>query len=196
MPNHGDMAGALRFVEGSIVSTKDVPSTPWRNGAGTTRQIAALRGTGTTAEFHWRISVAELARDAPFSRFPGIDRTFLVASGRGVVLNVAGTATVLEGGDLVAFPGEDEVDVALPQGPATAVNLMTDRSCRGVVEVRPVEGEQYLPPATVAVLVLEGDASTSRGENLRPMDFFLCGAGIEVLHFTGAIAAFISVSRR
>lgn len=188
--------GVLGAAGGSIISTKDVPSTAWRNGAGTTREIAALRAPGSPTDFEWRISVADLTRDASFSRFPGIDRTFLVASGAGVVLAVAGTAVSLGRGGSATFSGEDEVTVTLPRGPATAVNLMTRGSYRGVMTAVPIDGERYLASGTVAVLLLEGSARTSEGGILRPLDFFLCGTGTQALHFTDAVAVVIDVSHR
>ncbi|MHA7208605.1 HutD/Ves family protein [Arthrobacter sp. MDT1-65] len=188
--------GALRPASGSIVSTQDVPPSAWRNGAGATREIAAFRDTGSAADFDWRISVAELRQDAPFSRFPGIDRTFLLASGAGVVLEIAGTAVSLDEGDVTAFPGEDEVGVALPRGPATAVNLMTARPRTGAMSVLSVDGARPLAPATVAVLVLAGSARTRRGRILRPMDFLLCGTDPETLHFLDAVAVLVDIHGR
>ncbi|WP_181035117.1 HutD family protein [Arthrobacter sp. B0490] len=188
--------GDLRPASGSIVRTQDVAPSAWRNGAGTTREIAACRAAGSAADFDWRISVADLRHDASFSRFPGIDRTFLLASGAGVVLEIAGTAVALEEWQATAFPGEDEVSVALPRGPATAVNLMTARSHTGTMSVLPVDGAHPLTPATVAVLVLEGGARTPRGRVLRPMDFLLRGAGPEILHFTDAVAVFVDIRGR
>lgn len=188
--------GVLRPASGSIVSTRDVPPGAWRNGAGTTREIASFRAAGSTADFDWRISVAELRRDASFSRFPGIDRTFLLASGAGIVLEIAGTAVSLDERAVTAFPGEDEVSVALPRGPATAVNLMTARPHAGALSVLSVEGACPLTPATVAVLVLEGSARTPRGRILQPMDFLLCGTDPEILHFTDAVAVLVDVRDR
>jgi environmental stress-induced protein Ves len=187
---------ALRPDSGSIVSTWDIHPTAWKNGAGTTREIAAYRSAGPAADFDWRISVADLTRDASFSRFSGSDRTFLVASGAGVVLDIDGASSVLNEGQSIAFSGERDVSVALPHGPATAVNLMTGRSCRGVMRVLPVEGSHSLTAATVAVLVLKGSARTSRSQILHPLDFFLCGADIEQLHFSQAVAVLIDIHRR
>lgn len=187
---------ALRPDSGSIVSTWDVHPTAWKNGAGTTREIAAYRSAGSTADFDWRISVADLTRDASFSRFPGNERTFLIASGVGVVLDINGASSVLNEGESITFSGEDEVGVALPDGPAIAVNLMSGRSYHGMMRVLAVEGVHSLTAATVAVLVLQGSARTSRSQILQPMDFFLCGTDIEQLQFNGAVAVFIDVRAR
>ena len=38
--------------------------------------------------FDWRISMARVASDGPFSEFPGIDRTLAVVEGSGMVLTI------------------------------------------------------------------------------------------------------------
>ncbi|RJT76246.1 HutD family protein [Arthrobacter cheniae] len=189
-----DPSSRFRPSSRSIVSTGQVPATAWRNGAGNTREIAAFRSAGSTVDFAWRVSVADLARNAPFSRLPGVDRTLLIASGDGIVLDVAGTSTQLDERAILVFSGEDDAAVTLSHGPAVAVNLMTARSrCSGGMDVLPVEGARTLGPATAVVLVLEGSARTAGGEVLRSMDFLLCGLGTETLEFTAAVALFISI---
>ncbi|MCZ0993430.1 HutD family protein [Streptomyces noursei] len=43
---------------------------PWRNGGGLTREVAAHPpGAGWDA-FAWRVSLAEVTRDGPYSRCP------------------------------------------------------------------------------------------------------------------------------
>lgn len=59
-----------------------------------------------------------------------------------------------------------------------------------------LEGKRVVPPYTEAVLILEGSATTSRGQVLEPMDFLLCGTGIEVLHFSKALAVLVEVRER
>ncbi len=43
----------------------------WRNQLGWTRQIAT--GGRDDQDWDWRLSIAEIERDAPFSPFPGIE---------------------------------------------------------------------------------------------------------------------------
>ncbi|WP_432563971.1 HutD/Ves family protein [Kineococcus sp. SYSU DK003] len=95
----------------------DVPDRPWRNGGGTTREVHR--------DERWRLSVATICAAGPFSPFPGVDRTFVVARGT-LTLTVAGTGHRLGPGDLLRFAGEDAVS-AVPDGPVTAVNVMTTR---------------------------------------------------------------------
>ncbi|MBB1157184.1 MULTISPECIES: HutD/Ves family protein [Amycolatopsis] len=97
----------------------EVAPVAWRNGAGTTRELAADADPS-----RWRISVADLLEDAPFSSFPGIDRLFTALGP--LRLTVNGTPTDLGRGDQIRFAGEDTVSVALDQ-PTRALNVMTRR---------------------------------------------------------------------
>ncbi|WP_240641515.1 HutD family protein [Nocardioides ferulae] len=131
-----------------------VDPTPWRNGAGSTRELSVARED--TGETRWRISLADLVRDAPFSGFPGMDR-LLTALGP-LRLTIDGTPVDLTTGEQVRFPGEAAVAVSLDR-PTRALNVMTRRgSCvAGVVLRRSAHG---LPPAFSAaphVTVLLGD---------------------------------------
>jgi environmental stress-induced protein Ves len=98
---------------------------PWLNGAGSTRELAA--STDADGVTTWRISVADLDRDAPFSLFPGLDRVF-VALGP-LRLTIDGVTSTLAAGDQASFPGEAAVSVSLGE-PTTAVNVMTRRGRR------------------------------------------------------------------
>ena len=61
---------------------------PWRNGLGTTTEIAAE--PSADGRFHWRLSIADVAQSGPFSSFEGYDRTIAVVAGAGMRLAVAG----------------------------------------------------------------------------------------------------------
>ncbi len=63
---------------------------PWKNGLGTTTEIAveAL----TTERFLWRVSIADVAAPGPFSTFTGYDRLIAVIEGVGMTLSVNGGA--------------------------------------------------------------------------------------------------------
>ncbi len=67
---------------------------PWKNGGGSTTEIAvAPDGAGIDA-FDWRISMAVVAADGPFSEFPGVDRTLSILDGAGLVLRGIGAGPV------------------------------------------------------------------------------------------------------
>jgi environmental stress-induced protein Ves len=125
-------------------------SSPWHNGAGSTRELAAE--TDLDGQTRWRISVASLDHDAPFSVFPGMDR-LLVALGP-LRITVDGATSALNAGDQVRFAGESAVAVALDE-PTTALNVMTRRN-RYRAEVSLRDADQVAPAGVDATVRLEG----------------------------------------
>ncbi|MCG3056381.1 HutD family protein, partial [Escherichia coli] len=63
-----------------------IAPTPWKNGGGATREIAVWPPGAAMESFAWRISVADIADDGPFSAFPGVDRQIALLEGAGVHL--------------------------------------------------------------------------------------------------------------
>jgi environmental stress-induced protein Ves len=106
----------------------DYRVTPWKNGKGVTREIASsATSLGSDAAPDWRISMATVTDDAPFSRFPGIVRTLGVADGAGLELTVSGNARQLHVGDEPAvFPGDVPASARPLGGPVFDLNLMVN----------------------------------------------------------------------
>ena len=52
---------------------------PWRNGLGTSREIASR--TGPDGALAWQVGIADLEHDGPFSHYPHCDRIFTPLSG-------------------------------------------------------------------------------------------------------------------
>jgi len=106
------------------------PEVPWKNGFGRTREVAAEPlGAGPGAAFVWRVSIATVASDGPFSVFPGIDRRLWLLAGAGMVLDLDGREVELAAPFAeVAFPGEAKVSARLRAGPTQDLNLMCDRA--------------------------------------------------------------------
>jgi environmental stress-induced protein Ves len=101
---------------------------PWKNGAGLTREIAFGGASGTA--FDWRLSVAEVERDAPFSAFPGVDRCIVLLHGAGMRLrSLDGRVDHALTEALVpfAFPGEVPLTATLVDGASRDFNVMTRR---------------------------------------------------------------------
>jgi environmental stress-induced protein Ves len=140
-----------------------VQPVPWRNGAGSTRGLAVA--TDPDGRTRWRISVADLEVDAPFSPFPGMERLF-VALGP-LRLAVDGAVTAMTHGDQVRFAGEATVSVALDE-PTRALNVMTRRGrCRAEVALRP-SGEPAPDGADATVLLPPTCADIRFRESLLP----------------------------
>ena len=117
----------------------DYRVTPWKNGAGVTREIAAAAASvGSETPPDWRISMATITEDAPFSTFPGIARTLGVVDGAGIELVVAGRTRLLRIGDAPEeFAGDIPASARPLQGPVLDLNLMVDPS-RTMGQMRPI----------------------------------------------------------
>ena len=100
----------------------------WRNGGGRTTEIVTHPPDSTLATFDWRVSIAEVTADGPFSRFPGVDRTIVVIAGAGMRLEGDGHAVDLRAPyEPYAFSGDDHIRCALVAGPVRDFNLMLRR---------------------------------------------------------------------
>jgi environmental stress-induced protein Ves len=135
---------------------------PWKNGGGSTTQIAVGPPDAGFDDFDWRISLATIAEDGAFSVFPDVDRTLALVEGNGATLDIDGNSQILCQDDPVAaFAGESQVIAKLNHGPTTDFNVMTRRArCHHVFGVRRLAGEsRFAPRGDVSVLFLaEGDS--------------------------------------
>jgi len=66
-----------------LIAAADCAPAPWLNGGGLTRDLVlAPACTPGGPRFDWRLSLADIDRDGPFSPLPGIDRVFALIDGR------------------------------------------------------------------------------------------------------------------
>ena len=97
----------------------------WKNGLGYTTEL--LREDLDKNEFAWRLSIAQVSQDGPFSNFDGYERTLLLLKGRGVTLEYGNgsrhvLSTIL---DAAHFPGKESTTAKLHHGPIEDFNIMT-----------------------------------------------------------------------
>jgi len=88
-----------------IIRANDCKTTPWKNGGGSTTEIA-IGPTGASLEaFDWRVSMARVAFDGPFSDSPASTAP-RHRQGHGLVLTIGDQApvTLSSGTDPVHFP--------------------------------------------------------------------------------------------
>lgn len=136
---------------------KHLPATPWKNGGGLTREIVCQPEGASVQDFDWRVSLAQIAANGPFSAFPGIDRVITLLEGDGVRLGAANAGPAPEQpleqpldhrpnhqlDHLLdtpwapfAFPGEVAIEARLLGGPCLDLNVMTRREvCQARVQV-------------------------------------------------------------
>jgi environmental stress-induced protein Ves len=148
-----------------IIHQHDCPLQAWKNGLGRTRQIA-IQTANADEGFLWRVSIAEVDSAAPFSQFPGIDRSIVLLDGAGFTMTLDDTLVhqLTTAWEPFAFPGETQVAVALAAGPTRDFNLMVRRAeARGEVQVWRGPGTRVAPAGTVLVYCAGGSIDTPDG---------------------------------
>jgi environmental stress-induced protein Ves len=95
----------------------------WANGRGATREVLRLPAEGPIL---WRISLAEVPEDGPFSPFPGLARILTVIAGDGLLLSGPGIALEARPWRPVRFSGEVPIDARLIGDPVRDLNLIYD----------------------------------------------------------------------
>jgi environmental stress-induced protein Ves len=130
-----------------LLAPADYRSMPWKNGGGRTTEIAVHPAESAIDDFAWRISIADVERDGPFSPFPNIDRVIVLLEGAGMKLQGGGFESVLATPFLPhAFSGDDAIVCTLVAGPIRDFNAMFRRGrAWGSVSVVRGEGEEFGP---------------------------------------------------
>jgi len=135
---------------------------PWKNGGGSTIEIAIGPNEAGFDDFDWRVSLATIAEDGAFSQFPGVDRTLALVDGHGMTLQIDGEpALISQAEPVVAFDGSSEVQARLNRGPTLDFNVMSrSERCWHQFGRRRLSGDStFVARAEVTVLFLaEGDS--------------------------------------
>ncbi|MDL2403003.1 HutD family protein [Rhizobium mayense] len=135
---------------------------PWKNGGGETVEIAVSPDGAGLAEFDWRVSMATVATDGPFSVFSGIDRTLSILDGEGMTLFIEGREPerLTQASAPLSFAADARTSATLIDGTITDLNVMTRRG-RFTHSMRRVSidgnGEVELKGGTSLVLCHRGD---------------------------------------
>lgn len=100
----------------------------WKNGKGTTQEVAVYPPGGDLDNFAWRVSIAEISEDGIFSVFHGVDRKLAILDGR-LILSIGGEPGIAlsHESEPVAFPGDIPCKVEIAGPPARDLNVMTRR---------------------------------------------------------------------
>lgn len=95
-----------------------MPLQPWKNGGGFSRELAAGDG--------WRISLADVERDGPFSVYEGVTRHSVVVSGAGLRLRERDETVGLLPFVPAIYDGGRAWQATLRNGRAQVLNVMVD----------------------------------------------------------------------
>jgi environmental stress-induced protein Ves len=148
------------------LNASDVRRQPWKNGRGSTDELAIWPEGGALerGDFEWRISRARVDRSGPFSCFSGCDRLLTVIEGEGLVL-VHGDAAARSRLHLFEphrFPGEWPTVAELPAGGIVDLGVVFRRgrveAAVQVLELGRRSARESLEPGHAFVHVLSGSA--------------------------------------
>ena len=146
----------------NLVRLADVQPSPWRNGGGSTRELLAWPDS---TNWDWRLSVAEVASDGPFSRFDGVTRWFAVLQGEGVRLDINGQVHALtRSSPPLCFDGGLPTGCTLIAGATQDFNLMLrqGRARARMLRVAGSHGVTLDTACTVAVYLAQGPGHLGR----------------------------------
>ncbi|WP_414506284.1 HutD family protein [Streptomyces sp. NEAU-L66] len=174
-----------------ILRAEGRPAAPWSNGGGVTREVAVHPPGAGWDTFAWRVSLADVTRDGPYSPLPGVRRILTVVDGAGLELTVDGTTRLLpDRCRPFAFPGGADTGSRLLDGPVVNLNVML-REGRADAVVEMVRGHRVVEPVrrpagggadgpeAVLIVAVEGPA------RLRTAD----GPAVQLARFDAALLA-------
>jgi len=167
---------------------------PWKNGGGETAEIAIAPTGARLEDFDWRISMARVDGDGPFSVFDGVDRTLTILTGAGMQLDIAGQGRreLSPESEPFAFAADVATTATLLSGSITDLNVMTRRGrathrvVRHVIDreltISPCAQHTFIVCAAGSVRV----ASTRGAIDLAEMDTLCVDAGGPALRLDAA----------
>ena len=145
----------------------------WKNGLGWTREI--LRHPAGTDAWDWRLSIAEVDKDGPFSAFEGCERELVLLAGEGMRLR-------FDDGEVVEllpphgrhrFSGERPLSAELIDGPTQDFNLIWRRDrVEAQLLHRPLVGSMVFfaePGVRWVVYVMKGHAKVKDQPQVQPL---------------------------
>lgn len=147
-----------------IIRREDYRRMPWKNGQGMTEEILCFPVGSDAERFDWRLSIAHVGTDGPFSLFPGVDRTIALLEGKGLLLDLPEDRTVTLSGTSVpfSFPGEWPVAGRNLDGPTMDLNVMTRRGrYRHAMTRRTFQTSQSLQAVEHTLLVPTADVQVA-----------------------------------
>jgi uncharacterized protein len=172
----------------ALILPEGFATSPWKNGGGVTHEVARAEGP---KGWLWRLSIAEVASDGPFSRFEGLTRILTVISGAGLDLHLPDQVLAARPLQPTVFSGDTPVESRMLAGPIRDFNVIYDADLiEASVEV--IGPGQY-SLAQGGVLHLAGPISVA-DQMLAPGAFAL-GSG-EVRLGQGATALLVRLAPR
>lgn len=112
-----------------LLKADSYPAMPWKNGGGETREVALSPAGASLNNFDWRVSIARVDGDGPFSAFAGINRTLTILSGAMTLIDSEDRGVHLDSGSPpFPFDGGQAITAVVTQAPVFDLNVMTRRT--------------------------------------------------------------------
>ncbi len=160
---------ALRF--------NDYRRMPWKNGGGETIEIAVSPEGAGLDNFDWRISMAKVESDGPFSQFAGVERTLSVLEGHGIALSIEGMPSISLGKARApfSFDASLKTDAKLKDGAIVDLNVMSRKGAASHHCYRILEGGNVaLGAKTTVVFSITDGLVVDDGEQKPTLQTYDC----------------------
>jgi environmental stress-induced protein Ves len=155
---------------------------PWKNGGGSTTEIAVDPDGADWEAFNWRVTIADIRESGPFSSFPGIDRSILLLDTlpgardphtAAMDLVIDGRTIPMQPRTFIDFAGESATEGVLKGDPVRDFNVMSRRGVvrhrRGWHSTSPNEVHRMGGVDTRVIHLASGSAELIHGQTLRTM---------------------------
>jgi len=181
-----------------IIRQRDYATVPWKNGRGVTRQIHRSF-VGDALE--WRLSLAQVRSDGPFSHFRGLERILTVVEGQG--MRLVGSDGEIDAMSLcpVRFSGDTDVMGYCRSRPIENFNVIFNPELIEAhvrVVFNPEDTDLICSGSeTLAIFMLEGDLPVSGVPSLTAGDTCILGNAARLVPpEPGVRCAIVSLTRR
>ena len=111
----------------NIIPPNQFKKIPWKNGLGVTTELAISEG-GSLSGFDWRLSIASVVENGPFSDFSGYLRNLVLIEGKGIALqhDQQHTDHLTSLLSVATFDGACKTIGTLKSGPIKDLNIMVN----------------------------------------------------------------------
>ena len=175
-----------------ILSPGKFISSSWKNGGGITREIARSHPGD---DWVWRISIAEVTTDGPFSKFDGMSRILTVIEGKGVDLKSSDGVIAARLLKPVFFSGETDILSNLVNGEIKDLNIIFDHT-KITAEVNLLKGPMIKNIGVGGFGFLALGGHIFAGSQLLKVGEFVLGSNISLNLNTGGYGLWVSLSEK
>lgn len=176
----------------TILTPDQFTTSAWKNGGGVTHEIARKEANG---KWLWRLSIAEVAADGPFSRFENLSRILTVIEGNGIDLHSRDAILKAPLLTPVRFSGDLPIEGKLTNGPIRDFNIIYDASVLEVTAMV-ISGSKTVLVSDKLMGYLGVAGETNLDDQLLPVGAFALGAFSKLQTSHGAAGILVTLKAR